>query len=100
MWDRMQTMLKNVKDGELVVPQGYFFAMGDNRNNSADSRYWGLVPRENIIGKPAIIFWSYDAETSDLIGYSTSHFVDLAKNFFTKTRWDRQFKLVRGYPLE
>lgn len=100
MWDRMQAMLKHVKDGELVVPEGYYFAMGDNRNNSADSRYWGLVPRENIIGKPAIIFWSYDAQTSDLIGYSTSHFIDLAKNFFTKTRWDRQFKLVRGYPLE
>jgi signal peptidase I len=100
MWERMQEMLKHVKDGELVVPPGYFFAMGDNRNNSADSRYWGLVPRENIIGKPAIIFWSYDAETRDLVGYNISHFVDLAKNFFTKTRWDRQFKLVRGYPLE
>ncbi len=100
MWERMQTMLKHVKDGELVVPDGFFFAMGDNRNNSADSRYWGLVPRENIIGKPAIIFWSYDAETRDLVGYSISHFVDLAKNFFTKTRWNRQFKLVRGYPLE
>jgi signal peptidase I len=100
MWDRANEMLKNTKDGELVIPPDSYFAMGDNRDNSADSRYWGLVPRENIIGKPAIIFWSYDASTEDLQGYSVSHFVDLAKNFFTKTRWERQFKLVRGYTQE
>jgi signal peptidase I len=100
MLERADKMLTHVVNGELVVPEGCFFAMGDNRDNSLDSRFWGFVPRENIIGKPAIIFWSYDAETSDLIGYSTSHFIDLAKNFFSKTRWNRQFKLVRGYPLE
>ncbi len=100
MWDRATEMLKNVQDGELVIPPDSYFAMGDNRDNSADSRYWGLVPRENIIGKPAIIFWSYDASTEDLVGYSLDHFIDLAKNFFTKTRWERQFKLVRGYSQE
>ena len=100
MWDRASEMLKNVQNGELVVPADSYFAMGDNRDNSADSRYWGLVPRENIIGKPAIIFWSYDASTEDLVGYSLTHFVDLATNFFTKTRWERQFKLVRGYSQE
>jgi signal peptidase I len=100
MWDRAHKMLESVQNGELVVPDGQYLALGDNRDNSADSRYWGFVPRENIIGKPAVIFWSYDAPTADLVGYSVSHFVDLAKNFFTKTRWDRQFKLVRGYPLE
>ena len=60
-------------NGELVVPAGIYFAMGDNRDNSLDSRYWGLVPRENIMGKPAIIFWSYDAPTEDLQDYSISH---------------------------
>lgn len=100
MLARADRMLTHVENGELVVPEGQYFAMGDNRDNSLDSRFWGFVPRENIIGKPAIIFWSYDAQTSDLVGYNISHFVDLAKNFFTKTRWDRQFKLVRGYPLE
>jgi signal peptidase I len=100
MWDRASKMMEHVKDGELIVPEGNYFAMGDNRDNSADSRYWGFVPRENIIGKPAIIFWSYDAPADELAGFSASHFIDLALNFFTKTRWDRQFKLVRGYPLE
>jgi len=100
MWDRAHKMLESAKDGELIVPEDSYFAMGDNRDNSADSRYWGFVPRENIIGKPAIIFWSYDAPTEDLVGYSLTHFVDLAKNFFTKTRWERQFKLVRGYSQE
>ena len=93
-------MLKHVENGELVVPPDSYFAMGDNRDNSLDSRYWGFVPRENIIGKPAIIFWSYDAPTEDLVGYTSNHFVDLAKNFFSKTRWNRTFKLVRGYPQE
>ena len=86
--------------GELTVPPDSYFAMGDNRDNSLDSRYWGFVPRENIIGKPLLIFWSYDAPTADLVGYSTNHFLDLAKNFFFKTRWDRELKLVRGYPVQ
>jgi signal peptidase I len=83
-----------------VVPPDHYFAMGDNRDNSLDSRYWGFVPRENIIGKPLLIFWSYDAPTEDLVDYTTNHFIDLAKNFFVKTRWNRQFKLVRGYPVQ
>src|SRR5204862_8194310 len=101
MMARTLDMLReNVVNGELVVPAGSYFAMGDNRDNSLDSRYWGLVPRENIAGKPLIIFWSYDAPTADLVGYSTDHFLDLAKNFFFKTRWDRELKLVRGWPVE
>src|SRR5579884_4090228 len=78
MYDRAQEMVKNdVVNGELVVPPGNYFAMGDNRDNSLDSRSWGPVPRENIIGKPAIILWSYDAPTADLQSYNLHHFVDL-----------------------
>jgi len=100
VYDRAREMLEHhVEDGELVVPPDSYFAMGDNRDNSLDSRYWGFVPRENIIGKPLLIFWSYDAPTSELVGYSADHFIDLAKNFFFKTRWDRTLKLVRGIPV-
>ena len=73
--------------------------MGDNRDSSLDSRYWGFVPRENVIGKPLIIYWSYDATTEALAGptISIDHFFDLVQHFFTKTRWRRTFKLVRGF---
>lgn len=99
MLERAEEMLSHVEGDELVIPEGYYFAMGDNRDNSADSRYWGLVPRDYIIGKPLFIFWSYDAPTNALVGYNLDHFVDLAKNLFSKTRWERTFKLVRGYPV-
>jgi signal peptidase I len=101
VYDRAKEMLNNnVVNGELVVPPGNYFAMGDNRDNSLDSRYWGFVPRENIIGKPLLIFWSYDAPTEDWVDYNTNHFIDLAKNFFVKTRWERTLMLVRGIPIQ
>jgi signal peptidase I len=100
VYDRAREMLgADVVNGELVVPEGQYFAMGDNRDNSSDSRYWGLVPRENIIGKPVVIFWSYDAPTEDWMSYSPGHFIDVAEHFFSKTRWERTLKLVRGYPI-
>ncbi len=93
---------KHVVNNEVVVPPGYYFAMGDNRDSSLDSRYWGFVPRENIIGKPLIIYWSYDAPTADLNNPSVSltHVVDLVEHFFSKTRWNRTFKLIHGYPVK
>lgn len=97
-----QMMVTEVKEGELVVPPDNYFAMGDNRDNSLDSRYWGFVPRANIIGKPAIIFWSYATSTDRLADpnlISLDHILDLATNFFSKTRWKRTLMLVRGYPL-
>ena len=95
-----QEMLeKDVVDGQVVVPPDSYFTMGDNRDSSFDSRYWGFVPRENIIGKPLIIYWSYDAPTEQLATSSISldHALDLVQNFFTKTRWRRTFRLIRGY---
>jgi signal peptidase I len=93
---------RNVVKGEVVVPEGCYFAMGDNRDNSSDSRYWGFVPRENITGKPLVIYWSYDATTEELLAPvpSIGHVFDIAAHFFTKTRWDRMFKLVHPYPIE
>jgi signal peptidase I len=99
---RALEMLRNcVVGNELVVPPGFIFAMGDNRENSDDSRFWGLVPRENIRGTPFLIYWSFDAPEQDLMNpnIGVDHVVDVALHFFTKTRWSRMFKLIRYYPL-
>lgn len=101
--DRALDMLeKHVTDGDVVVPPDSYFAMGDNRDSSLDSRYWGFVPRANIIGKPLIIYWSYDAPTDRLVnsGVDLEHIKDLARNFFTKTRWNRTLMLIRGYEVK
>jgi len=100
---RQREMLEdNVQNGEIVVPPDMYFAMGDNRDNSSDSRYWGFVPRENIIGKPFLIYWSYRASeaelTGDTAGSMMAHFVDLGEHLFTRTRWERTFRVVRGVP--
>ncbi len=92
----------HVRDGELVIPEGSYFAMGDNRDHSLDSRYWGFVPRQNIIGKPLIIYWSYDAPTEHLEDSSISiaHLQDLFFNFFSKTRWRRTFNLIHPHEYQ
>ena len=92
----------HVSNGEVIIPPNSYFAMGDNRDNSLDSRYWGFVPRDYIIGKPLLIYWSYRASTEDLAGSSVnslfSHFVDLGEHFFTRTRWSRTLHVIRGFP--
>jgi signal peptidase I len=97
-----EMLTQHVVNGEVVVPPGHYFALGDNRDSSLDSRFWGFVPRENIIGKPLIVYWSYDAPTEALNDSSISlrHLLDLSRNFFTKTRWKRTFLLIHGYPLQ
>jgi signal peptidase I len=91
----------HVENGEVVVPPDSYFAMGDNRDFSLDSRYWGFVPRANIVGKPLLIYWSYGASTDDLTNpaFGVRHFVDMVLHFPQKTRWQRTFRVIRGYPL-
>jgi signal peptidase I len=94
---RGRDMLEHhVRNGELIVPTGMIFALGDNRENSEDSRYWGFVPRSYVMGKPLMVYWSFDAPTEDLKEWSFDHVVDVAAHFFTKTRWNRMFLVPRS----
>ncbi len=89
----------HVRDGWLVVPPDRYFVMGDNRDFSSDSRYWGFVPRENILGKPLIIYWSLESGSSDYRYNSlwdrVAGILKTAVQFPLKTRWKRMFVLIR-----
>src|SRR5271169_5475149 len=91
---------KLVEDGQLIVPEGHYFVMGDNRDNSSDSRYWGFVPRANIIGRPLVIYWSVQGAEGDgtapsSVSAKLYHFAYVVTHIFQVTRWRRTLRLVR-----
>jgi signal peptidase I len=92
-------MKKLVEDGQLIIPEGDYFVLGDNRDDSDDSRYWGFVPRENIVGRPLLIYWSVKSVDDDLPvsvtpGDKLYHFAYAVSHLFQVTRWDRTFRVV------
>ncbi len=88
-----------LRETEILIPEGHYFAMGDNRDDSADSRYWGFVPREDIVGKALVIYWSYETDAAEYrrtgVGDRFQQIIDLGTNFFRKTRWSRTFMVIR-----
>lgn len=84
-----------LQDGAVVVPPGQYFCMGDNRDDSLDSRYWGFVPAANIIARPSIVYWSYRSTESDYeatgFGNRVGALLMTLWNFPTHTRWLRTF---------
>jgi signal peptidase I len=85
--------------GPVTVPPDHYFMMGDNRDNSQDSRYWGFLPRENIKGKALVIYWSYESDREDYqdegAGATLKGFGSVFAHFFTRTRWTRMLHQIR-----
>lgn len=88
-----------IQGDDLVVPPGHYFAMGDHRGVSLDSRYWGFIPKENIIGRPMFIYWSFETPDDQYRKTAWSdRLLFLGKvilHFFDETRWSRTLKVVR-----
>jgi signal peptidase I len=99
MW--AQDEPSHVEGQDIVVPPGKVFAMGDNREDSLDGRFWGFVPRENIMGRPMFNYCSYNdpnangSELTPSIGTRIASFFDTALHFFTRTRWSRTLHLIK-----
>ena len=91
-------MKEHLQGGDLVVPPESYFGMGDHRDVSQDSRYWGFIPRKNIIGRPLFIYWSFDTPADQYerksMGDRVAFVFHVIAHFFGETRWSRMFHFV------
>lgn len=90
---------QHIQGEDIVVPESSYFAMGDNRDVSYDSRYWGFIPRENVIGRPLFVYWSFETPPDQYlrkeVGERLGFLAHVVIHFFDETRWRRTFRIVR-----
>ena len=96
--DWIVSLPSHIQGGDVVVPPNNYFAMGDNRDNSKDSRYWGFIPRQNVIGRPMFIYWSFitppDQYQMRGAGDRLGFLAHVVIHFFDETRWSRTLRIV------
>jgi signal peptidase I len=94
-----QELPMHIEGDDVVVPPGHYFGMGDNRDVSLDSRFWGFIPRENVIGRPMFIYWSFDTPGDQYrrtsLGDRVGFLAHVVIHFFDLTRWRRTFRAVK-----
>jgi signal peptidase I len=92
-------MPQHIENGDIVVPPDSYFGMGDNRDRSLDSRYWGFIPKEHVIGRPMFIYWSFETPEyqyqQTAMSQRLGFLAHVVIHFFDETRWKRTLKAVK-----
>jgi signal peptidase I len=95
----MADLASYIQGEDIVVPPNHYFAMGDHRGVSLDSRYWGFIPKENVIGRPMFIYWSFETPDNQYLKTAWSDRIlflgKVVLHFFDETRWNRTLKFIR-----